>query len=144
MANFNPIMGKDNLPEYISVISASQCARVRIDDIEAVEQEGRKLHIITASREYSFYENMREIIMILAGRPFYRPIKGLLINFDHVRDVSGNTITFHSGQIVTMGKNSITRTRAAYKRYLLSYPPYSQWEGSDRASDFGGLMVAEK
>lgn len=129
MANYNPIMGGHNLPEYISVISGSQCARIRIDDIEVIEQEGRKLHVITHDREYCFYESMKEIIMTLAGRAFYRPIRGLIINFDHVREISGNTISFHSGQVVTMGKNSITRTRSAYRKYLLRYPPYSLWEG---------------
>ncbi len=129
--NFNPIMGKDNMPEYISVISASHCARIRIDDIEVIEQEGRKLHVITADREYCFYENMSAIIMTLAGRAFYRPIRGLIINFDHVKDISGNAVCFNSGQCVTMGKNSITKTRTAYKKYLMKYPPYSLWDRSE-------------
>lgn len=126
--NHNVILGIDNLPEYISVISASMCARIRIDDIEVIEQEGRKLHIITGEREYCMYMNISEIIRLLAGRAFYRPIRGLIINFDHVRDISGNMISFNSGQCVTMGKNSISKTRAAYKKYLLKYPPYSLWD----------------
>ena len=140
MKNLNPIMGSHDLPEYISVISASQCARLRIDDIEVIEQEGRKLHVVTPEREYSFYENMKELIPVLAGRAFYRPIRGLVINFDHVKDITGNTICFHSGQCVTMGKNSITRTRSAYKQYLLRYPPYSLWEGGD----FAPMIAAER
>ena len=140
MKNFNPIMGSHDLPEYISVISASQCARIRIDDIEVIEQEGRKMHVVTPEREYSFYENMKELIPVLAGRAFYRPIRGLVINFDHVKDITGNTICFHSGQCVTMGKNSITRTRSAYKQYLLRYPPYSLWEGGD----FAPMIAAER
>ena len=44
--NLSPIDNKGRLPEYISIISASQCARIRIDDIECIEQEGRKLHIL--------------------------------------------------------------------------------------------------
>lgn len=139
MTNFNPITGDNGLPEYISVISASKCARIRIDDIEVIEQEGRRLHVITADREYSFYENIKELIMTLSGRAFYRPVRGLIINFDHVREISGNCISFHSGQCVTMGKNSITRTRAAYKKYLMRYPPYSLWEGPSSAP----MQVAE-
>ena len=140
MKNFNPIMGSNNYPEFISVISASQCARIRIDDIEVIEQEGRKLHVITPDREYSFYENLKDLIPTLAGRAFYRPIRGLIINFDHVKDITGTTICFHSGQCVTMGKNSITRTRSAYKKYLLRYPPYSLWEGGD----YGPMIAAER
>ena len=36
------------LPEYISVISANNYAKIRIDDIEILEQDGRKIHVITA------------------------------------------------------------------------------------------------
>ncbi len=120
------------LPEYISVISSTQCARIRIDDIEILEQEGRKLHIITAARDYSFYENMNSVVMSLADRAFYRPMKGLIINFDHVMDIKGNEISFYSGQCVTMGKNSIGKTRKAFKRYLMKYPPYSLWEPANK------------
>ena len=128
MNNFTQIMGPNGLPEYLAVISASRCARIRVDDIEAIEQEGRKLHVITAEREYSFYENMKKLLPALAGRAFFRPIKGLIINFDHVKEISATAICFHSGQCVTMGKNSVTRVRAAYKKYLLSFPPYCLWE----------------
>ena len=137
---FYPVKGNGGMPEYISVISSSQCGRIRIDDIEVIEQEGRKLHIITAEKDYSFYERLSELIPTLIGRAFYRPIKGLIINFDHVKDITGNTICFHSGQCVTMGKNSITRTRSAYKKYLLRYPPYSLWEGGD----FAPMIAAER
>ena len=129
--HFYPVMGKDDMPEYISVISASRCGRIRIDDIEVIEQEGRKLHVITPDRDYSFYARMADIIPTLVGRAFYRPIKGLIINFDHVKDISGASITFYSGQSVTLGKNSITKARSAFKRYLLSYPPYSLWDRSE-------------
>ncbi len=137
-------MGMNNMPEFISVISGSQCARIRIDDIEIVEQEGRKLHVITQDREYCFYESMKEIVLALAGRAFYRPIRGLIINFDHVREISGNTVSFHSGQVVTMGKNSITRTRSAYRKYLLHYPPYSLWEGSPYRPMYVAESVSEE
>lgn len=132
--HFSPIMGNDDMPEYLSVISSSMCARIRIDDIEVIEQEGRKLHIITAAREYCFYENISSILMILAGRAFYRPIRGLIINFDHVRAIEGNTITLHSGQCINLGKNSTAKTRQAYKNYLRKYPPYSLWGGGEYAA----------
>ena len=125
MNNFNPIIGENKIPEFISVISSSKCARIRIEDIEVIEQEGRRLHVITADREYSFYESMKDVIMCLYGRAFYRPVKGLIINFNHVKEISGTTVSFHSGHVVTMGKNSITRTRSSYKKYLMRFPPYT-------------------
>jgi len=117
----------DSLPQYISVISSTQCARIRIDSIQAIEQEGRKLHIITPERDYSFYENINAVIMSLGGRAFYRPMKSVIINFDHVMDITGRSVNFYSGQSLTLGQNSSVRTRQAFKRYLRQYPPYSLW-----------------
>lgn len=136
---FYPVKGNGGMPEYISVISSSQCGRIRIDDIEVIEQEGRKLHIITAEKDYSFYERIAELIPTLIGRAFYRPIKGLIINFDQVKDIAGNSVAFRSGQSVTLGKNTITKTRSAYKKYLMSYPPYSLWNRERRIA----MNVAE-
>ncbi|MBR2539486.1 MAG: LytTR family transcriptional regulator [Mogibacterium sp.] len=124
-----------DLPEYISVISASQCARVKIADIECIEQEGRKLHIITPARDYTVYESINTIARSLVDRAFYRAMKGLILNFDQVKDITGNYINFYSGQSVTMGKNSVSKTRQAYRRYLLKYPPYSLWEPPTRVPE---------
>ena len=115
-------------PEYISVISANQCARIKVTDVEIVEQEGRRIHIITAERDFSFYGDMNTVALSLADRAFYRVMKSMIINFDHVRDISGLNINFNSGQCITLGRNNINRTRSAYKRYLMKYPPYSLWE----------------
>ena len=133
--SFYPVMGDDNYPEYLSVISSQKCGRIKIDDIEVIEQEGRKIHIVTAERDYAIYESISGIIPVLVGRAFYRPIKGLIINFDHVKDITGNTIYFHSGQSISMGKNSISKTRTSYKKYLLNYPPYSLWDRSVHSAD---------
>lgn len=123
------------LPEFISVISTNQCAKVKINDIECIEQEGRRLHIITPEKDYTLYENISSLIRSLADRAFFRPMKGLIINFDHVKDITGGYINFYSGQSVTMGKNSASRTRQAYRKYLKKYPPYSLWEPVKRVNE---------
>ena len=116
------------LPEYISIISASNCAKIRIDDIEVLEQEGRKVHVITASKDYAFYGELNTLAESLAERAFYRPIKSIIINLDHVSDITSSSVNFASGQSVSLGKNALLSTKRAYKRYLLRYPPYTMWE----------------
>lgn len=115
-------------PEFISIISSNQCARIKIDDIEMIEQEGRRLHIVTAEKDYSFYGALNSIAVALADRAFYRVLKSVIINFDHVRDISGISINFNSGQSMTLGRNSISKTKRAYKRYLMRFPPYTFWD----------------
>ena len=121
------------LPEYISVISASKCAKIKIDDIEVIEQDGRKVHVITAAKDFSFYGGINTIAGSLAERAFYRPIKRLIINLDHVSDISNYSVNFNSGQSVALGKNALLSTKRAYKRYLMRYPPYTIWEPMELA-----------
>ena len=128
-----------SLPEYISIISSNNCAKIRIDDIEIIEQDGRKLHLITAGKDYTFYGSLSSIAEFLAERAFYRPIKSMIINFDHVKDISGYCVNFNSGQSLAMGKNALASTKRAYKRYLLRYPPYTLWEPVAAAE----VLVAE-
>ena len=127
------------LPEYISVISANKCAKIKIDDIEVREQEGRKVHVITAAKDYSFYGGLNTIAGSLAERAFYRPIKRLIINMDHISDISNYSVNFSSGQSVALGKNALLSTKRAYKRYLLRYPPYTIWE----PMELSGASVSE-
>ena len=127
------------LPEYISVISANKCAKIKIDDIEVIEQEGRKVHVITAAKDFSFYGGLNTIAGSLAERAFYRPIKRLIINLDHVSDINSYSVNFNSGQSVALGKNALLSTKRAYKRYLLRYPPYTIWE----PMELSGASVSE-
>ncbi|MBR0307504.1 MAG: LytTR family transcriptional regulator [Mogibacterium sp.] len=142
---------REALPEYISVISSSSCAKIRIDDIEIIEQDGRKLHVITAGRDYTFYGMLNTVAETLAERAFFRPIKSVIINLDHVKDISGYSVNFNSGQSLAMGKNALAVTKKAYKRYLQRYPPYTIWEpiitvgsrvadASDQLDSFGGAV----
>ena len=130
---------REALPEYISVISPSSCAKIRIDDIEIIEQDGRKLHVITANRDYTFYGMLNTVAETLAERAFFRPIKSIIINLDHVKDISGYSVNVSSGQSLAMGKNALAVTKKAYKRYLHRYPPYTIWEPIMTA----GNMAAE-
>ena len=116
------------LPEYISVISANSCAKIRIDDIEILEQDGRKIHVITAAKDFTFYGTLNTLAESLAERAFFRPIKRMIINLDHVSSITSYSVNFNSGQSVSMGKNALLSTKRAYKRYLLRYPPYTVWE----------------
>ena len=128
------------LPEYISVISANSCAKIRIDDIEILEQDGRKIHVITAAKDFTFYGTLNTLAESLAERAFFRPIKRMIINLDHVSSITSYSVNFNSGQSVSMGKNALLSTKRAYKRYLLRYPPYSLWEPVAMAD----CSVAEK
>ena len=54
------------LPEYISVISGKKCAKIKIDEIEIIEQDGRKLHVITPGRDPT--KRRAQDATVLSGR----------------------------------------------------------------------------
>lgn len=136
------------LPEYISVISGKKCAKIKIDDIELVEQNGRKLRVITPARDYEFYGTLNALATVLCERAFYRPMKTMIINLDQVSDISGYTINFYSGQTLTIGKNALANMKKAFKKYLLRYPPYTIWEpmtvAQSYVGDVGSLFDGEE
>ena len=140
MSDQNALRGLRKPPEFISVISSNHCARIRINDIEMIEQDGRRIHIVTAERDYSFYGSLNSIAVSLADRAFYRVFKSLIVNFDHVRDIRGISVNFNSGQSMTLGRNAICKTRKAYKRYLMKYPPYTFW---DPVNSMSSIWVSE-
>lgn len=120
--------GQNRVMEFdaISIMSSKRCAKVPIKDIEAIEQEGRKLHIITGDDDFTCYEKIDRIAPLLLNKNFFRPMKSLIVNFDNVKEVSGQEVEFISGQSISMGKNNLTKLRMAYKRFLKNYPPFSQ------------------
>lgn len=122
-------------PRMITIISASRCARLYLDDVELIEQEGRVLHIVTADRDYTVYESMETVAAMLNSNNFYRPLKSLIVNFDHVRDITDEFINFESGQSAGMGRNNISKVRNAFRKYLMNYPVFDP--------DGRGLRVAE-
>ena len=125
-----------HLPTMISIITARQCARINIDEIEMIEQVGRVLHLITANKDYAIYENIKNIYPALRGRCFFRPLNSMVINFDRVRDMEDSYVFFESGQCTTMGRNAFGKTRAAYRKYLEETPEYMYTRDS--------MKVAEK
>ena len=131
------------LPEYISVISGKKCAKIKIDEIEMIEQDGRKLHVITPGRDYEFYGGLNVIAETLCERAFCRPMKTMIINLDQVSDISGYTVNFYSGQTLTIGKNALSNIKKAFKQYLLRYPPYTIWEPATLARGYVGDPVSK-
>ena len=107
---------------FLSVISNSSLAKIPVSSIEVIEQDGRKLCIMTAEREYECYDKIDNLACLLDNRNFYRPMKSLIINFARVLQISDGEITMESGTELLIGRNNYSSTKAAFKKYLLHYP----------------------
>lgn len=126
--------------ECISIMSNTRYARVPIKDIELIEQESRRLHIITGDDEYICYERIERLSRLLGEGNFYKAMKSIIVNFDRVKEVTGQEVVFVSGRKLCMGKNNLMKLRKAFKYYLLQYPPFGSIQVarvSDRTADYG-------
>ena len=120
----------------LSIITASSCARIHIEDVEYLEQFGRKLDLMTGDLQYSVYDYLDNLVPYFKGTSFFRVMRGLLVNFDKVRNIDEDSIYFESGNVITLGRNNMCKTRNAFKKYLKEYPIYNPQELH--------LMVAEQ
>ena len=128
-------MYKENT-DTISIITGSTCAQVAIDDIEFIDRECKALLIYTSSYIYKTFAKINDIAYSLVGRSFFRPLVGLIINFDKVRRIDKYEIEFESGRKIGIGRNNHSKIRRAYKKYLFRYPPYVtvDWESKPHAT----------
>lgn len=110
--------------DVISIINSRLCAKIPVKQIEAVEQEASKLHIITSDHEYEVYESIETIAPILLENDFYRVMKKVIINFDLVREISNQMVKFYSGSSYRIGRNNYYELKRAFKEYLRRFPPY--------------------
>ena len=125
--NLRPVykdQNNPNFPTMISIITASHCARISIDEIEMIEQEGRLLHVMTADADYTVYDRIDSLARYLNDRSFYRALNCMIVNFEQVHKMDNLYIHFESGRSTTMGRNAYAKTRAAYRKYLEEYPQY--------------------
>ena len=133
-----------NKKDYLSVMSGTTMALIRIDDIEYIERRGRKTYIQMGHKRYTTTEKIQILAEELAGRAFFRSMDSLIINFDRVERMEADGIYFVSGHVFSMGKNNMAKTRRAYKKYLLRFPPYSTMRNDRRWDIFEASKVADQ
>lgn len=102
---------------YIPIINGSEAAKVKVSDVLMVERDRRRLHVVTETKDYFYYEKLENIEPLL-GRGFYPCLKGCYINFSKVSYMSDQMICFNNGHIYNLGRANFIRTRQMYKDYL--------------------------
>ncbi len=130
--------------EYLSVMSGTTMALIKIEDIEYIERRGRRSYIQMEHKRYATTEKIQVIASQIGGRAFFRAMDSLIINFDHVERMEADGIYFSSGHVFSMGKNNMAKTRKAYKMYLLRFPPYSTMTDDRRWGIFEASKVADQ
>lgn len=126
--------------DVIPIITKERYCKIKVDEIEFIEQIESMLHIMTIEhQEYIFRGKIEDIVPIISGKSFYRVMKKLVVNFDNVQNMGKSTMNFVSGITYGIGRNNFLKARRAYKNYLYGYPPFlgrEERRGSNVAETF--------
>lgn len=102
---------------YISVITKRYSCRVKIDDIVYIQQQQKKLTIVTDHEVYSYYERMENVVEHLDKR-FFQVMKKLVVNLDKIQMVREQQIHFQNGEDIYLGKDNYVKTKQIYTAHL--------------------------
>ncbi|MBK5253977.1 MAG: LytTR family transcriptional regulator DNA-binding domain-containing protein [Peptostreptococcaceae bacterium] len=107
----------------ISVINSKTCIQINVSDIEMIEQVGRRVHVVTDSREDYYYGKIKNLEDALDEK-FYHVLNGCIVNFNKVIKMESQLIYLESGLVYEIGRNNFIKTKQAFKDYLHRFPPF--------------------
>lgn len=111
----------DSMEKYIPLINQKECCKIWLNDILYLENEGRKIHIVTTKGTYCKYAKLSELEPYFRGETrFFSAMKRLIINFDHVRAMKNQVIYFNNGTEYSLGRANYLRTKQKFVGYLRS------------------------
>ena len=113
-------VGKREIPaaDILYIFTGRMCSKIKTRDIEFIEKDMRKITINTFNNEYEVYEALEIVEKYLKGKNFYKPLKGIILNFDHIKNIDDDTVTFDSGRTIMFGRNTIIKTKNEFKNYV--------------------------
>lgn len=105
------------MERYIPVITKHYSCRVDLDDIIYIQQQQKKLAIVTDDEIYSYYEKIENVLDYLDKR-FFRVMKKLVVNLDKISMVKEQQVHFKNGSDIYLGKDNYVRTKQKYTAYI--------------------------
>ena len=122
--------------DTLYIFTGKMCSKIRVGDIEYIERDMRKITIYTFDNKYEVYETLERVESYLGSKNYFKPLKGIILNFDRIKIVDEEKVSFESGRTIMFGRNTICKTRNAFRKYIKETIPYSM--------NHEKLLVAEK
>ena len=86
-----------------------------------MENEARRIHIVTTKGTYCKYAKLSEIEPYFRDeKHFFSAMKRLVINFEHVSSMKNQVIYFNNGTEYPIGRSNYLRTKQKFVGYLRS------------------------
>jgi len=105
------------MEKFVPVITKQYSRKVNIKDIVYIQQQQRRLAIVTDDETFICYERMDNIMENLDDR-FFRVMKKLTINLEKVVMAKDQRLFFENGTSVYLGKENFVKTKQKFAGYL--------------------------
>ena len=105
------------MEKFVPVITKQYSRKVNIKDIVYIQQQQRRLAIVTDDEILLCYERIENIIDNLDDR-FYRVMKKLMVNMDKVLMAKDQHLTFENGMSIYLGKENFVKAKQKFARHL--------------------------
>ena len=105
---------------FIPFVNRSETSKIYIDRIMLIEQELRKINIVTDEGQYSRYGKIAELSEYLDGR-FLRCHNSYIINMDKVVKMREQTIFFENGFSIMMGRDKFLFAKQSFANYMFTH-----------------------
>ena len=117
MPQYYPYERGSLMETYIPVITKASCRKIRLSEVLYIEQQQRRLAIVTEDRTFLCYEKIDNIEKFLDDR-FFHPLKKLFVNIEKIITVENQCITFENNVIIRIRRSSFIKTKQVYCTYL--------------------------
>ena len=102
---------------YIPVITRQHGRKVETDKVVYIQQQQRRLAIVTDDETFVYYEKVDNVLKYLDER-FFRIMKKLVVNLEKISCVKEQCVTFQNGAQLYMGRENYVKTKQRYAAYL--------------------------
>lgn len=105
------------MKNYLPVITKQYSLKIKTENIVYIQQQQRRLAIVTDDETFMCYENMDNIMSCL-DQEFYRVMKKLTVNLSKIKAAQEQCLIFEGGQKLYLGKENYVRAKQKFAAYL--------------------------
>ena len=115
------------MEKFLPVVNRKDCCKVWLDDVVYIENEGRRLKIVTDEKEFYIYAKLSDLEKYFSGEPcFFSAMKRLVVHFDHVSSMKNQVICFSNGTEYPLGRVNYLKTKQTFVNYMHASPEMSR------------------
>ena len=89
-----------------------------VEDILYIESLNRNVVVHTDKAQHTFSMTLTEVEAMVPGGGFAKCHNSFLVNFSHIREVSGRTVYLLEGGEVSIGRRYMVQFQNRFVRYL--------------------------